>query len=108
MITQCQNPDCKRFFWRWRKDHPPKGHCSVSCYEDHRPKKSLRPDKPANILHSMYRHRADVHLSTSILAWFDCAECERLEGIYRESLDWHTAKVSEEIALNARSREADR
>ena len=92
--SHCGNP-----YWRFRRDHPPSGYCSVTCFEARRSgkKKPEPPALPQDVLMLMYRHRLQIHNSTSILADFDCEECERMEGVYAESLSWHQMKAEREL-----------
>jgi hypothetical protein len=96
-IVQCTH--CPRYYWSFRSDFPPKGYCSQKCYDERRRAgaKLPPPEAPQNILMAMYRHRLDTHESTSILADFECEECERLEGSYAESLSWHQAAAEREL-----------
>jgi hypothetical protein len=40
------------------------------------------------VLTKIYAHRRQMHGTSSILAWFGCQECERLEALYAESINW--------------------
>jgi hypothetical protein len=44
---------------------------------------------PREVLQEMYGHRRRDHGSDSILPWYDCGICDRLEAEYSESLGWH-------------------
>lgn len=84
---------CKRFYWRFRPDHPPKGYCSVKCREDRKEGRTPdREEKPEVIVWKMRQHRLAVHATTSMLTWFDCETCEELEAKYAASLEWHSAR----------------
>lgn len=101
-IVKCIH--CPAYFWTFRGDHPPKGYCSVKCYEERRRQKTKTgpPDEPHAVLDRIYKHRLDVHESTSVLADFDCRECDALEGVYADSLSWHQAAA--ERAMRAADR----
>ncbi len=100
-IALCSN--CKVTYWRFRGDHPPSGFCSVLCHAIKK-KKSQAPPSPQAVLNVMMRHRLTEHHSTSVLEWFDCTECDQLEKSYSESLEWHTEKITRDIAVEARTR----
>jgi hypothetical protein len=95
---------CPEYYWSFRGDHPPKGYCSIKCFEERRRQKAKTgpPDAPQDVLMRMYRHRLEAHESTSILADFDCRECEALEAGYADSLSWHQAAA--EKAMRAADR----
>ena len=99
---------CKRPFWRYRKDFPPPGYCSVTCHENRRKKRGENANvrRPAQILQDMRDHRRLLHDSTSILQWFDCCRCEELEREYADSLDWHMALQTRLIAEDGRRQRA--
>lgn len=104
-IGVCGNPDCKLPYWRYRKDHPPSGYCSVPCHDHHRESKaSHAAENPQVVLLRMMEHRRIKHNTDSVLTWFDCEECEILEGRYSQSLEWGYAAVTRDIALAARRR----
>lgn len=90
MITRCRH--CDVHFWRYRRDHPPRSFCSVACHDAHAEGKPAHaPDLPQDILAEMYRHRQFTHGMDrrSILTWFDCETCERLEERYNLSLAFY-------------------
>src|SRR5271165_4975648 len=95
---------CKRPYWRYRKDFPPAGYCSVFCFENRKKKRREPPPEPQKVLSLMYEHRRDAHHSFSILEWFNCERCDELEQQYAESLDWHTDRISREIAEDGRKK----
>ncbi len=69
---------------------PPAGYCSWPCWQDRERRvkhsKPLDPEDPAAVLADMREHLHEVHQSTDITAWFQCAECERLSGRYAAAL----------------------
>jgi len=104
-VAVCKCGNCGLYFWRFRRDWPPKGMCSFACNEQSKKlEPKTPPDQPQNILLVMYAHRRLAHNSSSILAWFpDCEECERLEASYSGSLQYHYAEEFRKIAENART-----
>jgi hypothetical protein len=102
MITTCLN--CDHTYWRYRRDHPPTHFCSVPCKEaflaerEARAGSSESPGIPAAIVQLIYSHRRIIHQTDSILVYFDCAECDRLEELYGKSLAWHYREIAAEIA----------
>lgn len=105
MIANCQS--CHRPFWRYRRDYPPKGFCSLPCFAVGR--KSGPPEappiRPEAVLFNMRAHRRSDHGTTSILGWFpDCPLCEELETDYAASLEYHWRVASEQIAEQAKAR----
>ena len=101
MIANCRT--CKKSYWRFwpNTEPPPGGYCSILCYESRGSRQEDPPESPATVLQFMYRHRSITHQTTSILAWFDCEECERLECLYADSLDYHYKRITREIAQGA-------
>ena len=90
MIVQCRG--CKRHYWRYRADHPPRFFCSLECSRrsQHHSREEPPPPTPQAVLKEMYRHRREAHDSTSILAWYECERCDQLDGQYSASLAYHT------------------
>jgi hypothetical protein len=77
MICTCQT--CKRPFWRFRRDYPPRGVCSLPCFHDRRIDYDENPpDLPRD----------------SILIWPNCESCEELQTEYAESLNFHYDRVT--------------
>lgn len=105
MIPACRH--CCQHYWRYRRDFPPSGFCSLLCAEAFRTKRYIGeesdPGIPAAILELIYSHRRVIHQTDSVLTWFDCDHCERLEEQYGRSLEWHTNKITAEIAQAAPS-----
>lgn len=95
MISKCKQ--CKEVYWRYRRDFPPKGVCSLPCYDASREVREVAERLPADVLLEIYRHRRIVHNYASILEWFDCEECESLEKRYRHAIDYHLSVETEEI-----------
>jgi hypothetical protein len=84
MIRKC--PRCKRWYWRWRPDHPPRRYCSVPCHEHTKPAAETK-ESPHTVLLMMHAHRLRAHATASVIDWFDdCETCARLEGRYAEAL----------------------
>jgi hypothetical protein len=103
MIATCRH--CHGVFWRYRKDHPPAGFCSV-------PHAELGPTKrpeaiplhPSDVVLLMRQHRRLEHGSDSLLTQFDCERCEQIEELYAESLVFHVSAVTRDIAADAEKR----
>ena len=85
---KCQNPDCKRNYWRYRSDFTfPRGYCSRSCFEKRRRRKTkLIPETAAAVLDAFREHRMTAHLTRDLNTWFDCEVCERFEERYAVSM----------------------
>ncbi len=95
---------CKSPYWRFRGDHPPKGVCSIPCYDARKAgKQSQAPPLPENVLRAMMAHRSAVHQTTSVLDWFECETCEKLEADYAEAIEWHVDRITREIVNEART-----
>lgn len=112
MICTCLS--CHLPFWRYRRNWPPPGFCSLPCLEVG-PKKlpTPPPELPEEILREMKRHRWEVHDTASMLAFFDCPRCDELEQQYGEAISYHVSRItgeivseSEKLRLNARSTNA--
>lgn len=90
MIAKCSG--CKRQYWSYRPNFPmpPAGYCSLKCYEERDRKthtaRELDPEAPASVLEDLRGHLLDEHGTTDITAWFECAECERLNARYAAAL----------------------
>jgi hypothetical protein len=58
---------------------------------------------PAVAVCMIHTHRRIAHQTSSVLTWFDCPECERLETVYSAALEYHyreaSAAISREIPL---------
>jgi len=106
MIATCRS--CHQAFWRYRRDHPPSGFCSLSCHAagPTKPKRDdVLPPKPDVVLANMVRHRLYFHFTTSLLGWYaDCATCEELETDYAASLEYHWETASKELVADANYR----
>jgi hypothetical protein len=84
MIRRCRN--CDRFYWRWRRDHPPPRYCSIPCADHIEPAADTK-ESPHAVLLMMHAHRLRAHRTASVIDWFDdCETCARLEGRYAEAL----------------------
>jgi len=89
---------CKSPYWRFRGDHPPKGFCQVSCRDEKLAgKKQPIPPLPENALRSIMEHRRERHQCTDILMWFECVECEALEKVYAEAIEYHYDRITREL-----------
>jgi hypothetical protein len=85
MIVKCRN--CERDFWRYRRDHPPRGFCSQPCHDMYVfPEPERAPQTPQQVMLAIRRHRRDAHGVDSALPYFDCAVCDELEGLYAGAL----------------------
>ena len=85
-IANCKR--CKVPYWRYRRDFPPSGYCSLPCAELGPVRKDPPPPKPDTALSELRAHRITMHRDPFYLQWYDCTECERLEGIYMEALGY--------------------
>jgi len=81
-------PACKRNYWRYRSDWPPRPYCSESCWESRIKRKAKRaaPETAAAVLDAFKEHRLTAHASRDLHAWFDCEVCERFEERYAVSM----------------------
>lgn len=104
MIRTCRF--CKRPYWRYRRDYPPRFFCSLPCFEASRVEGDgvAIPQLPAVILAAMREHRLQVHGTTSPLCWYSCKRCEQLEGDYAASLQWHYNCTAEIATVGGRQR----
>jgi hypothetical protein len=104
MICTCGS--CKQAFWRYRRDWPPKGYCSLPCSEAGPQNSAFTgvPALPSVILAEMKTHRSFVHETTSPLGWFDCQTCGDLEERYAASLEYHYRSVTAAIVADAENR----
>ena len=100
-IAVCSNSKCKRAYWRYRKDHPPKRFCSVVCSQARRQVEEV--EAPAKILQKVYAHRLLAHGSSDILMYWGCEICDELDTEYRDSLAIHNARISRDIAQDAKT-----
>ena len=97
-IRKCRH--CKRPYWRYRPDHPPPFFCSVRCRDEHRAgiAHGERPARaPWVVLAEFRQHRLAAHGSSSVLEWYDCEACERLEAEYADAL----AELGDSACLTA-------
>ena len=96
---------CKSPYWRFRGDHPPKGVCSIPCYDARKAgrKADNVPPLPENALRAIVEHRSVMHGSPDILAWYECEMCDKLEVQYAESIEWHVDRITREIVNEART-----
>lgn len=97
MICTCEV--CRQAFWRYRRDFPPRGVCSLSCFHD---RQNGHGEESLELPHIVWRrlrqHMSMWHNSTSILIWPDCEECEAIQARYAESLNFHFDQVAADIA----------
>lgn len=96
MIALCKhshNP-----FWRYRRDHPPKGFCSLPCHDEHgKPKEEPIPPEPHVIVRRMREHNRLIHNVDSALLEWHCPACERLEAEYAASIEHHSQRLAREM-----------
>jgi len=86
-VARCSNSECKRYYWRYRGDAPPRGYCSVKCFETRRKRRQkLRYETSAQVLEAFRDHRIQAHGTRDIVQWFDCDLCERFEERYAASM----------------------
>ena len=97
LIRRCLH--CQRFYWRYRRDHPPRFFCSIPCQEMRGQAKALvLPRTPRALLAEIHHHRRLFHGTDSILPAFeDCERCEELQGLYSESLGWYLEHPEEPL-----------
>ena len=97
MIGKCRH--CAGLYWRFRKDHPPPGFCSLPHAEQHaeqKPKPAVVPDEPATVMKRLRDHNRLFHnADSSMLAW-NCKGCERLQEEYAESLRYHFPRLEKQ------------
>ena len=98
MIATCRH--CLCGYWRYRRDHPPSGYCSIPHAElgPHKKQGAPKPDKPDICLFNFRAHRISVHRDRSFLQDYECPECETLQGLYVESMSYwidHPLNVGE-------------
>jgi hypothetical protein len=76
-VKRCRT--CRQFYWRYRRDAPPPGYCSLNCRAGIKP--LTREEEAAlNVLLEIHAHRLKAHQGSSALEWFaDCQECQALE-----------------------------
>lgn len=80
-------PVCKRPYWRFRSDWPPRGYCSFKCWNE-RSRRRTKPkiESATQVLDAFREHRLTVHATRDLSAWFDCETCERFEERYAVSM----------------------
>lgn len=89
MISTCKH--CEKTYWRFRGDHPPSGYCSIPHFEAGPAKKQKAeppPAKPDAVLFQYRAHRISVHRDRSFLQDYECEECEKLQAIYADSMNY--------------------
>jgi hypothetical protein len=102
-VPKCSR--CKAHYWRFNPAHPPPNYCSNFCFDNRKSKpKESAPSTPQDVLARMYDHRKTAHGTADILVWYDCKTCEELEREYSSSLEWHSARVANELAADNRGR----
>jgi hypothetical protein len=92
----CVCRECGNAFPRYRRDHPPKGFCSVACHDEHA--KAHPPYTPGRIplfvVSLIKEHLDKMHHTADVNAWFDgCVECDRLQASYAQALNTAIASV---------------
>ena len=87
-ISDCRH--CKRPYWRYRRDFPPAGYCSLPHSElgPAKKKHELPPRKPDAVLFEYRAHRISEHRDRHFLQDYECDECERMQGEYAESMNY--------------------
>jgi hypothetical protein len=97
MIVGCRH--CHAPYWRYRRDHPPPGFCSVTCREQRGQARPAEPPppEPRVILRRMREHNRLIHnVDSALLAW-GCEGCAELDAEYAESLEYHQARRTAEL-----------
>lgn len=90
-ISQCRH--CDKAYWRWRKDHPPRGFCSTLCRDQQATGTPPdREDTPETCIWRIRQHLHAYHDDTGMITWYDCDVCEELEEKYAASLEWHALR----------------
>lgn len=100
-VQRCSS--CDTPYWRYRGDFPPKGYCSGTCYEARKSRKTSAPEPPEAALKMLMAHLLTVHGCTSVLQWFDCPECDRLEAMYANALDYPSDRLTREMVQELRA-----
>jgi hypothetical protein len=96
VIAQCKY--CRAPFWRYRRDHPPAGFCSLPCHDERRkPKLEPPPPEPHVVIRRMREHNRLIHNVDSPLLEWDCASCRKLEAEYAASIDYHSQRLAREM-----------
>ena len=88
-IAECRH--CKTTYWRFRRDHPPSGYCSLPHAELGPAKKKPMepaPPKPDIVLFEYRSHRITEHRDRYFIQDHKCEECDRLEAIYADSMGY--------------------
>lgn len=81
MIPLCRR--CGRRYWRYKRDHPPSGYCSVSCATKQGRLEAPEQVNASDVLAKIRLHRSQVHNTRELVRWWDgCATCEILEMQY--------------------------
>lgn len=84
-ISNCKR--CGSSFWRYRRDWPPKGFCSLPCSLA---KGEPTPaETPAQILAKWRGHRTAAHGDSHFIQFHNCDTCEWFEEKYSESLGYY-------------------
>lgn len=97
MIATCQH--CHADYWRYRRDHPPPGYCTVPHYyagpaRERKPK----PPRPEWIHGAIREHERAEHRSPQAapwapeqpeIKWWECEICLELDALLAESLAYH-------------------
>lgn len=102
MIARCNH--CQTLFWRYRRDHPPKGFCSIPCHdlaqEKARDREDTRPPEPHVVIRRMREHNRLIHNIDSPLLQWDCEGCRRLEAEYAASIEFHSQRLAREMVTH--------
>lgn len=81
-------PVCHNAYWRYRADFPPRGYCSIACWQQRHRKlaKPAPPENPEAVIQEFREHWLEQHQTKDLTAWFDCDTCERYEERYAVSM----------------------
>lgn len=95
MIPSCRN--CGKRYWRYRREFPPSGFCSLPCFEASRVRKGPPPVMNASdALTEIRLHRSKIHNTRDLVRWWEgCQECDRLEERYAALLRVEAAQLNE-------------
>jgi hypothetical protein len=104
VIATCT--ECRRCYWKYRRDWSTPGFCSVFCRAIWRAERSAcredDPGIPVAILEVIKSHNRIVHHAEESLAWVNCSECERLESVLAAAIAYHLpVQTAEGASANA-------
>jgi hypothetical protein len=80
-VSKCSH--CRAPFWNYTPRPVPAGYCCQTCYEARR-RKVVNPkyedeQTVTAVISEMRKHYREVHKTSDLTEWFDCAECQRLD-----------------------------